>query len=221
MYIIDKNKDYYDYYSHIFGTDKKITYDRRGSAIINNLDIVSLTGCEKISTDGKIRHEHWYWRTLRNPEYFVLLEIGFVQYLIKLFNFTFEKTELYYTMSGCSMIIERIFKDNKHYYEFPISIRGCVINSYWKNYKEGYIYKTNEPFEEALEIKNDAITIDNPILSGTSITSLIDPKEIWVELQSYISSLNNDKDISIPMTDIEKAETHGFDKKTSFRNPIK
>ena len=50
---------------------------------------------------------------------------------------------------------------------------------------------------------------------------MLDPKETWIELQTYFSSLGNDKDIDLHLTDVEKAVNHGFDKKTSFRNPIK
>jgi hypothetical protein len=58
-------------------------------------------------------------------------------------------------------------------------------------------------------------------LKNTIITRIIDPFVIWKELSNYISSKNNDKDIDIKMTDEERAINHGFDKKYSFRHPIK
>jgi len=80
-------------------------------------------------------------------------------------------------------------------------------------------YIQQNSFEEAVVIKDNEVK--NPILRETKLTSLLDPQEIWVNLDNYLSSLNNDKDVSIPMTEEEKAEVHGFDRKTSFRNPIK
>jgi arginine/lysine/ornithine decarboxylase len=56
----------------------------------------------------------------------------------------------------------------------------------------------------------------NPVIKQTSLTSLLAPEEIWKELQNYISSLNNDEDVN-HMTNVEKIENYGFDKKISFR----
>jgi hypothetical protein len=58
------------------------------------------------------------------------------------------------------------------------------------------------------------------ILANTKLTSLLDPFEVWKDIQTYISSIGNDKDISTPMTEKQKVESHGFDE-NSFRNPIK
>ena len=70
MYIIDSNKDYYDYVSHIYGLDKKIVFDRRGSIRMESSDLVDLR--ETRYYDGKTQ--------------FILLETGMVQYLLKLDN---------------------------------------------------------------------------------------------------------------------------------------
>ena len=65
---------------------------------------------------------------------------------------------------------------------------------------------------------NDAAS--NPILTGTPITSLISPQELYQELSNYISSLN-DIETTDRRTDIQKAESAGFDRKTSFRSTRK
>ena len=36
MLIIDRNKDFYDHFSHIYGVDNKVVFDRRGSTRIND-----------------------------------------------------------------------------------------------------------------------------------------------------------------------------------------
>lgn len=60
-------------------------------------------------------------------------------------------------------------------------------------------------------------SIPNPILEGTPITSFNPTHDLYQELTSYISSLN-DKEAIDNRTDAEKAESAGFDRKTSLRN---
>lgn len=210
MYIIDKNTDYYDYYSHIYGIDKKVVYDRRGSIIIDDDQVL-------------LRWSNLSLRSLRTPESFLLLEIGYVQYLIGLDNFKkhvigkmgYSGFREYYTF-GYEIV--RIFQDNKHYFDTPVSVRGASVAYAWTY--DGIKYKFNGSYQETI----DGVStnpINNPILSNTFITKIIDPETVWKELQNYISSLNNDKDVDLVMTDVERAEIHGFDKKISFRNPIK
>ena len=59
--------------------------------------------------------------------------------------------------------------------------------------------------------------IYNPILRGTPIASLIPPQDIYLDLSAYISSLN-DIEVVDTRSDAQKAESAGFDRKTSFRN---
>lgn len=42
MLIIDKNNDFYDHISYIYGVDKKVVFDRRGSSLITDEDITKL-----------------------------------------------------------------------------------------------------------------------------------------------------------------------------------
>lgn len=214
MYIIDKNKDYYDYLSHIYGVDKKVVYDRRKSVIITDETL-----CKKINSIS------FSYR----KESFIILEIGFTQYLIRCFNVYYTgsfdpKLNIYPEFVECDLEIKRVFKDKKHHYSTPMSINYVELkyNYSWKNWRS-WENKTHYNFEDSYtELIKNIIDKDikNPILKDTQITSLINPEEIWIELQNYISSLNNDKDIDLNLTDKEKAEIHGFDKK-SFRNPIK
>ena len=71
---------------------------------------------------------------------------------------------------------------------------------------------------DTLNIEYDAKDcLPNPILIGTPIVSLIPPQDIYNELSTYISSLN-ETEIVDTRTDVQKAESAGFDRKTSFRN---
>ena len=69
-------------------------------------------------------------------------------------------------------------------------------------------------------LKSNDKNIMLPILQGTSLTKVLDAETVWIEIQTYISSLDNDKDIDLDTTDKEKATIHGFDKQ-SFRHPVK
>lgn len=230
MYIVDKHQDFYDYYSHIYGEDKQVVFDRRGSKKINDVDIIK-----------KCIDYYKYNRLRKDNIEHILLEIGNKQYIIKLTNFIMildpEEINLV-KCSGCDMELMRVYEDNKHYFDTPISIRGCSIDNHYKrNGWNGWrpankIYHYDRPYQEAVTLNHNFLNretkknvesneINNPILANTQLTQFLDPEKVWIELQTYISSLDNDKDVSIPMTDVEKAEQYGFDKKTSFRNPIK
>ena len=209
MYIVDRNTDFYDYLSKIYGIDKGIIFDRRGSERIDDEFLSS--GIDSVNS---VNYHYSSWRSTSKEGWFVL-EIGTIQYLIKIFDVENKKDE---SFKSCKMKVLRVFKDNINRYGFSISIIRIKIPWIWGRDKEEFI--KNGKFEE-LAKPDSFYTIKNPILAGTQLTSLINPEEIWKELANYISSLNNDKDISIPMTDVEKAINHGFDKRTSFRHPVK
>lgn len=203
MYIIDRNKDYYDYYSHIYGIDKKVIFDRRGSV--------------KMTDDILIQKSVLYRNISRA---FLILEVGFIQYIIVVSNIKDSSINIYgeYTPYTGDFNIVKENKEYKHFYKTPLSIRGALLDYKfdWNGYKTVRKYNFDDRFENLVD--RTYHEENNPILAGTSITSLIDPDTIWKELQNYISSLDNDKDISIPSTDDERAEMHGFDRKTSFRH---
>lgn len=60
------------------------------------------------------------------------------------------------------------------------------------------------------------IYLENPIMVDTWIPSIIPPLDIWVEVSNYLLSLKDPK-IEDNRSDIEKLESHGFDRKMSFR----
>jgi len=204
MYILDKNKDYYDYFSHIYGEDKLITFDRRGSIICTDNSFVSY------ETTRQAEHTSGY----KDIEQFIILETGYVQYLIKMFDFKFDKNSYNgRDFISCSMKIVNTFTNNENKFGYPISIKSVKIpwNGFnWRN------NKNDEPDYSSYTVE-EGISIDLPILSGTQITHLINPENIWKDISTYISSLKNDKDIAY-VPDIEKVVNHGFNKRESFRN---
>lgn len=58
---------------------------------------------------------------------------------------------------------------------------------------------------------------ENPILEGTWIPSLIPAEEVWNNISDYLLSIKEPPIID-NRTDVQHLESHGFDKKTSFRN---
>lgn len=58
---------------------------------------------------------------------------------------------------------------------------------------------------------------ENPILDGTWIPSMIPAEEVWNNISDYLLSIKEPVIID-NRTDIQHLESHGFDKKTSFRN---
>lgn len=200
MFIIDKNKDYYDYFSKIYGSDKNITFDRRGSKIITDENVVNIYNYDK--------HEGQFF----------ILEVGNVQYLIRLYDLVLKKADYLYSTAeifvSVKMEIKNIFRDNKNILGFPISIRS--VNIPFRSYH--YDKKTGKFITDYTEYSVTNTTVINlPILANTQLTRLINPEEIWKELSNYISSLNNDKN-SVFVPDIQKVVNHGFDKRESFRN---
>jgi len=58
---------------------------------------------------------------------------------------------------------------------------------------------------------------ENPIMMGTWIPSVIPAEEVWNNITDYLLSMKEPPIID-NRTDVQHLESHGFDKKTSFRN---
>ena len=113
-----------------------------------------------------------------------------------------KKLENYKNIFGKAISIHSVYNDWFSYLDYNCGTKPKKID--YLNY----------------EVSED-IDIELPILANTFITSIINPEDIWKDINTYISSLNNDKDIDIGTTDIEKVVNHGFDKKESFRGKNK
>lgn len=209
MYIIDKQKDFYDYHSYIYGMDKSIVFDRRGSNPLDNKTLCDLFYASTLSIAVNQG---------RGPE-FLLLEVGNIQYLIELFDLVYDKNKE--KLIDFSVSLFHTYKENQHMFSPVMSLRRIPLDISWAYFSQKK-RKFNVPSIDELKrrgVKSRAI-IDNPIIGETKLTSILDPVEIWIALQTYISSLDNDRDVSIPMTDKQKADIHGFNNQ-SFRHPIK
>ena len=225
MRIIDNKKDYYDYLSGVFGIDNLIVYDRRGSVPIN-LDCISLNGAEYffsqriLPLDKPITGKrHWELKSIvkrriaetdkhrysmswtEGDIYHFILEVGNTHYRFEIERWIDNKTPERLHVE--TTLLDTIKNVPQRYSNVPICIITCRAQYWWWHHE--------------IRWEDTKGRIENPILANTFIPKLIPPTEIWQALYDYLSSLK-DKPITDSRTDIQKLESAGFDKKTSFRN---
>lgn len=131
------------------------------------------------------------------PIYYYVLEVGYTHYLFSL------------APKGESFDVKLIkrFKVEKKRSNSPISLMRVRYNVYRKSTEIEYIKRSGDFWE-------------NPILKNTWVPTFISAEEIYDDLYDYLISIREPKIID-NRTDIQKLESKGFDKKTSFRHPIK
>jgi len=212
MYILDKNKDYYDYLAKEYGVDKTIVYDRRGSVPLTRFTFLKMIAPSHIEYD---RRDYFY---NKKKQFLFVVEVGTTQYLFGISDIKYitrDKVKSVYEPYSCTYKLLNTYKENKHYYDKEMTIVPMErrFGNWW------YSDKSPIPFSELNELKEHRIV--NPILKDTAIPSYINAIEVWKDLSNYISSKYNDKTITIVNSDVEMAINHGFDKRTSFRHPIK
>jgi len=225
MKIIDNKKDYYDYLAGILGVDDLVVYDRRGSVALgseSNIPYdVQYYFSQKILTLDKLLEDKRYWhlksiikqRELETSKhsysktwkegniYHLVLEVGYNHYRFEVERWLEENNR------ESAHVVYRlidILKDvRKRYSDAPMCIIPC--NAQYSRWSQ----------EERWKELNGRV--ENPILAGTFIPGVIPPTDIWNALYEYLSSLR-DKPFTDSRSDVQKLESAGFDKKTSFRN---
>ena len=225
MKIIDNKKDYYDYLAGIYGVDDLVVYDRRGSVVLES-EKALFQGMEvyfrqkPIYLDKPlIEKQYWKLKSIvkqREAEaakhrlgktwaegdiYHFVLEVGYTHY-------RFEVERWLDDNNSESVHVEyRLINTLKNVHKRCSDVPMCVIpcNAQYSRWSHE---------ERWDELKG---RVDNPILAGTFVPGVIPPTDIWHALYEYLSSLR-DKLFTDTRSDIQKLESAGFDKKTSFRN---
>lgn len=204
-------KDYYDYLSGIYGIDEDIVYDRRNSNAIkpgSSMDEFFFKNKRGFDEKKKVKKglhlidgKYIFTSIETGNKIFCLLEVGFNHYIFMVERHLdeFDNIHLDYSLIEKKEVKEK--KSNE-----PITLMPIV----------GYI---NESGHFYINEYRDYWRIDNPILKETWITSLISADEIYHDVYDYLIKLR-EPDIVDSRNDIQKLESFGFDKKTSFRNPI-
>ena len=225
MKIIDNKKDYYDYLAGVLGVDGLVVYDRRGSVVLgseNNIpeDVQYYFSRKILSLDKPLEdRQYWHLKSIvrqRETEtakhsyrktwkegdvHHFVLEAGHTHYRFEVERWLDEndreKAHVEYRL------VDTLKDVRKRYSDAPMSIIPCNARySRWAH---------EERWEE---MKG---RVENPILAGTFIPGMISPTDIWNALYAYLSSLW-DKPFTDTRSDVQKLESAGFDKKTSFRN---
>lgn len=211
MYIIDKNHDFYDHWSHVYGVDKSIVFDRRGSLLLTDDDVVRM-----------VNDTHWY--NDRDTFNHLLLEVGDTQYLIGIQSVVWGSRR--YTdwppVKAVTYTLLHTYDEHRHMFEGTMTIRQVQLDTRYVGRRKERKKQVIIPSLDEVSRKREYVPWHErelPILGGTSLTTILDAFEVWKSLSTYISSLANDKTVDT-LGDVAKAQTHGFDEH-SFRNPIK
>ena len=246
MRIVDKKKDYYDFLVGKFGMDEKCVYVRNGVDIQAYIDynMQSYYGTnalmakklwrvfkkEPIITPTNMlvgRERPMYDDAPLSPNYNPML------YVHK--PFRNEELELHKGYSFYCTHVNLIVGNTRYYLEALryLNTDGTLHYDMQLEKRKLVERKSVEPIyfdfgscsKDELEHQGNRYIeqyyaeniIENPLLKSTFIPSIIPPETIWIDVENYISSLNNDK-VHDNMTNKEKILSHGFDLKTSFRN---
>lgn len=150
------------------------------------------------------------WEEVKEGRIFhFVLEIGLHHYYFEVERYLDDDDETKLHLNYGLIRKKDISKDEKISYA-PICIAPVIHKNHSWFYGNG-----NDEFvinDDTREQK-----IDNPILYSTYIPKFIDAYEVWNNLYEYISSLR-DKDFEDTRTNEQHIESHGFDKKISFRH---
>lgn len=222
MKIICQIKDYYDFLQGQFGIDELVVYDRRNCTVIDSskfyhfdypsgydvyfcrkpfisdTHMVKKNIWQSCKYENNILNRRWSWK--KNDKYVnegniyhLYLEIGYHAFIFEIERYLDEEDKL---VLKPSIVDEKEIKKEDKKSEAPLYISECSLKYYGKKIING---------------------VDNPILKNTWIPSLIPPQDMWNMIYEYISSLR-DKEIVDTRTNEQHIESHGFDKKTSFRH---
>ena len=214
MRIIDKYKDYYDFFGHK-SEDKTLVYDRRGSTLLNKETVLF----------------HIY-RYSRDNSLTFGLQAGFKLFILEAIHLQADydpKTRKLQYVAGDLQLVDSI--DNFNWAGQPLQfvdlkLPYALFNNRWYTYRSAWdrSYQNQLKTVPVMRQKDNGLPdeplADKPLLRDTGIPALIPPFEIYKNLEMYISSLKTEKTVDIATND-EKIINHGFDMKSSFRHPIK
>lgn len=224
MKILSKRgeKDYYDYLQGILGMDEKVVYDRRGSKVISASEYYAfdfpyeydLYFCKKPFKCDEPKNSIKGWSSSKYNNrvdrgnkygyrdyveegsiYHLFLEVGYHQFIFE--------TERYLDKEG-KLHVDTNMVDHKE-----------VKKDEKKSNAPLFIGRLSFKYCDTIDRTYDGV--DNPILTETWIPKFIPAQDIWNMLYEYISSLN-DKEFVDSRTNDQHIESHGFDKKISFRH---
>lgn len=143
---------------------------------------------------------------LEGEIYHFILEVGFKHYIFEIERYIDDKDPNQIHLEYDLVKVKDVSSDERLSHA-PMSL--CPISN---RYLYGF-------WDNEFKVTDDdkSKVIPNPILYSTYIPKFIPAEEMWNLLYEYISSLR-DKEFTDNRTDEQHIESHGFDKKTSFRH---
>jgi hypothetical protein len=215
MRIIDKNSDFYDYLQNIY-YDKSFTFDRTNSFLLTKKMI-----CSGLNWEAK-EENNYLLLQICNSFWLFLLKVTEknaynepVNYTIKLLtswkNYN-KKRELIKIEIISFFLINKI---NDYNNKIINSLTERInTNDYKvrKNITKNIMYQDFHGSYKKIE-KNI------PLLKACGIANCVNPLDIYLSFEEYFSleKSSSERREPINITDIDKIESHGFDKKISFR----
>ena len=201
MKIIDNKKDFYDYLAGINGIDEYVTYDRRNSVVARK------------ALDGYLKP----FNSLYNEpsrDYYIYLQAG--EDYKKRFLLRREVIK-----DNIKFIVEEYDIDEKMNSQTKKSWMPWWYGDPFIGVAKGDIpLSTKSPLILAYRSTDSRWNawryIENPILVGLPLVGFLSAQEIWDGIYNYLLKMK-EPIITDSRTDEEKAESHGFDRKTSFR----
>ena len=225
MRIIDKNTDFYDYWENIY-KDDTFTFDRRDSFVLTKKDMCFFIN-PYLST-------YWSWKDKmrKHREFnYVLLQICNTYWL---FLMECTKFNNYGSLEDYNIELLTTWRNfNKPRVLCTLDIIN-FYNYYNENNKEIIYNKINDLVDAVdrndykLKRRIDSFTVrigdtkiekHIPILKACGLGSCMDAHETYLAFEEYFSLEKSASERREPIgtTDIDKIESHGFDKKISFR----
>lgn len=227
MRILDKNTDFYDFIQHMY-PDNTFTFDRTDSFLLTK-ELM----CKFLST-------RIYYIPKNHPYRFLLLQVGNTFWL-----FFAEITE--YTKHKVDEVLDyklSLLAKWKNFNKPRELIKLDVVEFKWiqmrifnKNLQNGNkdensvkvlveavnnndFHIKNTVNEHAVWVGDTRVVKHIPLLKACGMASLIEPLDIYLAFEEYFSLEKSSSERIDPkgITDKDKIEAHGFDKKTSFRN---
>lgn len=239
MRIIDKNTDFYDYLQNVY-RDPSVTFDRTDSFILTKeilckhlpytrpapkwvrnysrpFDFALLQVCNTfwlflidVFDEDDYGHPQNYriellatWKNYEKQRKLIRLEI---------IDFSWKVSERF-------KIKQRLtWQDDKDAIMENVGILTGAIDASDYKVKKAFdshtIYYGTQTFGEG---KREEKHI--PILMASGMAAFIDPIDIYMSIEEFFSleKQASERTESVGITDVEKAENHGFDKKISFR----
>ena len=204
MQILDKNKDFYDFYQNIY-IDKTYTFDRRKSVYFHKEDWNDI-----------------FYNNERNYVYYVL-QVGYSRYLYKI-TYLGVSTGWVIHLDNYKVELVKYWKNYDNLVDFDFGIVEELESYGYKNYHPSYekqsidsLYNTKlkKSYLYASRLKDRLY----PILCESGIASCTDSHQLYMDIEEWLSA-QKEKELrteSKGITDKQKIVNHGFDTRESFR----